>query len=286
MIWLTWRQHRVALFWLIGAAAALLVGMLAMGLVISAKAHEVHGVAVGVASPWLRYIVPGLLAYPLVGGLFLGANVVPREVQDQTMPFSLGQDVSPRRWLLSKMGFLGACTLASSILMGMAGWVWTAWIRTYDPAQSTWDAFDVMGLAPAAYALFALAVGLLAGVALRKQVGAMALTAVVFVAVRLGIYVARGHLVAPDEQTLPAATALEPVGALRVAYQIVDRAGRPIADWAFGVPPDSLFARVSYQPAERYWTIHALEVGIFVAGALIALTVALLVLSRIVRRGA
>src|SRR2546423_15332042 len=73
------------------------------------------------------------------------------------------------------------------------------WRAPLDRAFSggPWAAFDIQGLAPIGYAVFALSLGTLAGLVIRRTVPAMALTLFVFVAVRIVI----GALVRPHFMT-------------------------------------------------------------------------------------
>ena len=60
-------------------------------------------------------------------------------------------------------------------------------------SRTPWAAFDVQGLAPIGYAVFALSLGTLAGLVFRRTIPAMALTLFVFVGVRILIAQVRPH---------------------------------------------------------------------------------------------
>ena len=152
--------------------------------------------------------------------------------------------------------------------------------------------FEIQGLVVPAYALFALALGVLAGAALRRSLAAMSLTLVVFVAVRLAVAeLLRPRYRPPEHETM---TGLVPGAHARdwvLSNSLVDAVGRHIsaaredlailhAQQARIDPQEYLLSlgwrrALSFQPADRFWTFQAIEAGIFVAlaAALLVATV-------------
>jgi hypothetical protein len=64
--------------------------------------------------------------------------------------------------------------------------------------------FDLVGLAPVGYALFAVALGVFAGVLVHKSQGAMAITLVAFLATRIVVeFLVRPRFLAPLRRTFP-----------------------------------------------------------------------------------
>jgi hypothetical protein len=208
-------------------------------------------------SVMVRYF---LTALPGVLGVFVAAPLISREVEEGTHMFIWTQSITRIRWLSTKLILLGLATVAlASALSVLAFWWHQPLDRIY--ADGNWTFFDIMGLAPVAYALFAFALGVSAGAVIQRTVPAMAATLVLFVATRLAIYLWRPWFLPPMRLQLPA-----PASALQGAWQI----GTP----SFG----EINQTITYQPAERFWTFQSFETGIFLvlSSALILLTFLLL----------
>ena len=88
------------------------------------------------------------------------------------------------------------------------------WRSPFDTLEGrmTPSGFDIEGLVVPAYALFALAIGILAGLLLRRTVAAMSVTLVVFAATRLAVLkflrptLPRRRSTEPSSRPTPAAT--------------------------------------------------------------------------------
>src|SRR4029077_15700968 len=102
----------------------------------------------------------GLGVLPALVGLFVGAPLLARELEHGTHRFAWTQAVTRRRWLLSKTALLAAATLvAAALARALVMW----WRRPFDTLKGRMSpsGFDIEGLVVPAYALFALAVGVL-----------------------------------------------------------------------------------------------------------------------------
>jgi hypothetical protein len=189
--------------------------------------------------------------------------------------------VTRRRWLLSKTLLLAlAITVGSVVLSAIVMW----WRHPFDGLEGRMSpgGFEIQGLVMPAYALFAFALGVLAGGALRRTLAAMSLTLAAFVAVRLAVgNVLRPHYASPEHETMaglvPGAHARDWV----LSNSLVDAVGRHIsaaredlailhAQQARIDPQEYLLSlgwrrALSFQPADRFWTFQAIEAGIFVA---------------------
>jgi hypothetical protein len=297
-----WRQHRSQAALVAGLLAALGILLLVTGI---AMAQDYHTAMSACTQPGTNCSVDNLfqgdgaiidlvnltVAAPLLIGVFWGATSVGREYDAGTNLLVWTQSATRRSWLRAKLGtLLVSSLLAGAALSGMVTW----WSRTlnalhqnrFQPLQ-----FDLQGLAPIAYTLFAATLGLAAGALWRRVLPAIATTVAGFVAVRLAIE----EWLRPHYQT---------------AITTVDSGdGQPVGAWQFrsdlmhnghvvlgpiNVPAScegvatreqmtACMARngyhvtVTYQPANRYWTFQWIEAGIFVAisAALVALTVVL-----------
>jgi hypothetical protein len=171
----------------------------------------------------------------------------------------------------------------------------------FDPGR-----FDIMGIVPVAYSLFAMALGIAAGTLLRRTLPAIAVTLAGFIAVRALItLLLRPHYLSAVTVYYKVTGGFTPPGSFwQLASGVVGPNGQAIdqntnGNAVFGVPatylpasctqvsrgaftpPPSCVQAVShfrgfltYQPADRYWTFQGIETGIFLllAAALIAVT--------------
>ena len=94
------------------------------------------------------------------------------------------QSITRKRWLAVKTGWM---LLAAAVWGGVISALVTWWsgpdnalhLDAFNPGR-----FDIMGIVPVAYALFAMALGITAGALLRRTLPAMAVTLAGFIAVR------------------------------------------------------------------------------------------------------
>jgi hypothetical protein len=319
MTWLTWRQHRVQLYIAAALLAAFAVVIVITGQDIAAQfrsaaaacaaghgCRQLGGLFMG--NHVVGFLVIATLAAPLLVGMFWGAPLVAAELDTGTARFAWMQSVTRRHWLVVKVGWL---MIAAAVWGGAISALVTWWYRParalglnqFDPGH-----FDLMGIVPIAYTLFAMALGVCAGALLRRTLPAMAVTFAGFVAVRVAIALwLRSHY-------LPAVTATyhvlsgytPPESSWQLASGVYDPAGHLVVVGDNGpllddVPLSRLPAScaqagntlpascqhalagyrgfISYQPAGRYWAFQGIETGIFVllAAALLAVTAFLLV---------
>ena len=317
MIWMIWRQHRKqALFTVIGLAvlAALVVptGLAMRNTMVSTGLDEcvrlmLDSEKCNTASRqftnqygWLSLVGLVFVVLPLFIGLFWGAPLVAGEVEQGTHRLVWTQGVSRRRWALVKFGVIGGATVAAAVVYGF-GVSW--WVRPLSQAQfeSRFEVplFDMQGLAPVGYTLFAVALGIFIGTVWPRMLPAMAFTLVGFVGVRVALTaLARPNYVPPEARTHLVAGGIRPAGELN--------------DWSLGVGvrnPDGTMVvphgRIecgeeftpdcgsgnglepgaynweAFQPADRFWLFQGIETGIFVALAVVLLVLAVRATRRI-----
>lgn len=326
MIWLTWRQHRMQLL-----AGLVMVGLAAVVFLPYGQsmrtAYAADGVGAclaqgtggdhcqsvltafmdqfnGVANHLLTWFSPA----PGLVGAIVGASVLGREYEHGTWRLAWTQAVPRTRWLTAKLVLIStaitAVTLALSAVFG--------WFRSpMDEVSGRFapGAFDLEGLSLTGYTLFAFALGVLAGLLIRRTVPAIVTAFVAFLAVRL-----------PAEYWLrqryrtPATRLLDPVGnhtmgpgsipstpgsrewiisqhlvgrsghALSTAqnaqlHQRLDALGSPAADDAY-LRGLGLRLKVVYQPADRFWSFQIIEASLFIGLAAILLGFAIWSLRR------
>lgn len=139
---------------------------------------------------------------PALLGLFWGAPLLAREYETGTYRLAWTQSVSRSRWLLTRLALGALITVAvASVLTLTVTW----WFRAFDHVEANqYGVFDRRSIVPIAYALFAFALGAVAGAVVRRTVPAMAVTLGVFVFVRIAVALwVRPHLFSPRHESVP-----------------------------------------------------------------------------------
>jgi hypothetical protein len=310
MTWMTWRQHRSA-----AAIGAVILAAIAAALIwlgVSARSNVRHygltsclrnktDCATAIAHlqrqyHWLPPVAASLFALPLLAGMFWGAPLIAREIETGTYRLVWTQSVSRLRWISTKLALvLGATATATIALSLLTVWAFQPLIPVLgNRFRGGW--FDVQGIVPAAYMLFALALGSCMGAVWRKTIPAMATTIVGFAAARIPIHNLRRHLISPSIKTIAAGIGGNTI-VNRAAGQTATNAPWPAGlgpgDWILSQtptgaptsgpptkgPPASFY---HYIPAGRFWTLQSIEAAIFLAltAALIAVCIAVVVRAR------
>jgi len=120
LLWLTWRQHRWTLTATAVLAAVLVCWMAYLSVELTGFYHQCHDTYCPPNSPQgLRLAGSSSLVFtlgslsrlvqymPMLIGVFLGVPVLSREHEQRTLLLAWSQDVSPTRWLWTKLGLLG-----------------------------------------------------------------------------------------------------------------------------------------------------------------------------------
>jgi ABC-2 family transporter protein len=210
VIWLSWRQLRIQ-------AAAAAVGVAAAAIVLAVTGPRIAGLTGNIfdqlskTDRWLYSAGIVVLAVaPALLGAFLGAPLVARELEAGTHRLAWTQSVTRGRWLATK---LGLALLTAAVTMGVLALAVTWWADPLDAAQSetrgslpsriTPVAFDMRGVVPVAYGVFAVALGVAVGAVVRRSLAAMAITLAVYVFVTVAVPIwVRPHLIPPVSQTV------------------------------------------------------------------------------------
>ena len=141
-----------------------------------------------------------LYALPVLLGLVLGAPLVAREIEQRTNRMAWTQSISRSRWLLVKLG-VGAMTVVVLVggLAPLVEW-WTS--ATHRGVRIVPTTFDIVGVVPMAYTLFAFALGAALGAIIRRSAWAFAAGIPIYAAVRFVIRAyARPGLLSPSATT-------------------------------------------------------------------------------------
>jgi hypothetical protein len=325
MIWLTWRQFRtqavVAAVILAAAVAALVVDARAIAQLWAdsgaatcpatgaCAALQTFSSATSAGTVRTLTVLGTALLYvapPLIG-LFWGAPMVAREVENGTQRLVWNQSVTRTRWLTTKLLVLGGGSMA--LTGALSAVVWWASRRLDVTVLSRIGPllFGARGIVPVGYAAFAFTLGVVAGLVIRRTVGAMAATLAIYLAVvgvmTLGVRAAlipATHLIRPlsldrieafgtshngdvmrviAEPNLPGAwilhnRTLTSSGAEFTGPANPQVCGRDLPpkgcmDWVASL---GLRQDVVYQPASHFWPLQWAEFGVF--AALTALLVA------------
>lgn len=301
MMWLIWRQHRTQAAVALAALGALVIVLAITGVNMATTYHIALRTCGGTGTCGsigdglfngdgaILDLVGLTVVVPLLLGLFWGAPLLAREFEDGTHTLVWTQSVTRRRWLGTKtVALVTASTVVAAVVAVAVTW----WSRTIDLSQhNRFDHFDVQGIVPVAYAIFAVATGLAVGAAIRRTLPALGATLLIVVGIRLAIanYL-RPHLLAALTKSV-ALTASDP--GLSGSYwtlhsHIVDSAGNAVANDGLlsALPPDcrqyigttrdQIFScltthgwreQIVYQPANRFWTFQGIESGLYMVVA-------------------
>jgi ABC-type transport system involved in multi-copper enzyme maturation permease subunit len=211
VIWLTWRQCRTQFIVVYGLVAAACVWLAVTGPTVARLARHNNNVYDLLTSND-RLLFNGGIAVltvaPAVIGIFWGAPLVARELETGTYRLAWNQSVTRGRWLAVKLGF---AVLSAAVAVAILTTAITWWAHPIDGATGSQHgslasrltpvSFAMRGIVPVAYAVFALLLGTLIGLVLRRSVPAMALTLAVYVVVQIAVPLwVRPHLV-PETTT-------------------------------------------------------------------------------------
>lgn len=152
-------------------------------------------------------LIAVVLLLPTLLGLFWGAPLIARELENGTHRLVWNQSVARTRWLAVKLALVG---LAATAAAGLGSLAVTWWSGPID--KSAADelprlsplVFGARDIVPAGYAAFAFVLGVAAGMLMRRTVPAMAVTLAVFAAVQVAVpLLIRPHLLPPTRVTTP-----------------------------------------------------------------------------------
>ncbi len=257
-----------------------------------------------------------ILVAPAVIGMFWGAPLVASEFEAGTHYLAWNQSITRTRWLAVKLSLIGLAAMAVTEALSLIQTWWATPIsRAVERGaccsplamnQFSPLVFAVHGITPLGYAAFFFALGVTAGVLVRRAVPAMALTLAVFAVLQVAMPLWVRPQLFPPEHTVATLSSFDsvdvPIGggtftvipgawgdqpeAWVLSSGAVDMAARSVS----AVPADCLQGlqsgkanhtglldcltshgirvAVTYQPASRYWAFQWTETAIYVAFAL------------------
>jgi ABC-type transport system involved in multi-copper enzyme maturation permease subunit len=317
--WLTWRQFRAQTVVTSAALAVLAIVLLITGLQLShtfdttvigcrargdctgaINALQSQDTAVQDLARLLMYVVPAVI------GVFWGAPLLARELETGTYRLAWTQGVTRVRWFAVKLILTGLASVVTAGLLSLMVTWWFSPLERVGAGRITPGEFSQSGIVVIGYAAFAFALGVTAGLLIRRTLPAMAITLAIFVGVQLAVpFLIRPHLFAPvrvvsalkmanvqsvgtgpggaggDGLFVGAVTNVP--GAWIYSEQVTTVSGstdlgRPPAQCGPNSGYNACQAAIArmhlrevvlYQPASRYWAIQWYETAMYLAAALV-----------------
>jgi hypothetical protein len=317
MAWVIWRQHRTALTGVAALFVAMAVGIWVAGI----QLHHAYAAAIACrpASSFAcgnlvntfngkyGFLTNGLIlqAVPALIGALLGAPVLARELESGTFRFTWTQGFGRWRWTLAKVVSLAVVVTAAGAIAVLFSWYYQPYFSAGSQALYSKEnpigasspfangLFDLRGVTFAAWTLAAFAIGVLAGVLIRRVVPAIVATLVVYSGLALAV---AGFLRQQYLAPLVTSKLNIPVSAWVISQQWFTKSGRPASQAVLSQvlqrAPGQLFGKggvpksvtvwqylaqhgftqlTTYQPVNRFWPFQWIE-----GGWLLALSVLLM----------
>ncbi|MEU1249182.1 ABC transporter permease [Micromonospora arida] len=187
LLWLTWRQHRWALICTLVLAAVLMGWMTYLSMELTDLWHQCHETFCPDNSPQgvrLRGTSPLVITFsalstlvqymPLLIGVFIGVPVLSREHEQRTLPLAWSQDVSPQRWLWTKLGMLGLFVAAvTAAVAGVSDHLQRTMTLVSPGGLFDYLPFLNTGMLPTVISIAWFAIGVALGAAIRRTLPAV-----------------------------------------------------------------------------------------------------------------
>jgi hypothetical protein len=303
MMWIAWRRHRLvvvisaiclglAIFILVQTSFELTATFQSLGLATCLARHLTCDNAYNAFNDFFNNnVVPFmslLYVLPLLVGMFVGSPLIASEAEQHTHLLIWTQSITRMRWLWMMLSVLvGATLLVFAVLAAFVTW----WSGPVNAVLGPWRTYDWQGTVPLAYALFALALGVTVGTLTKRNVAAIALTLVGFVALRLAVELwLRPHFSLPLKYSWPygqhdprtflgdldiyRSIGAPPGQSLSSIIQLCGGPGRVINPGNLQLAGTSsalsqclrshgVVYLTIYQPATRFWLFQGIESAIF-----------------------
>ncbi|MEU9139131.1 hypothetical protein AB0D33_24770 [Streptomyces sp. NPDC048404] len=310
LIWTVLRLHRAALYvW--GAAlltvVAALIWMHAIGpdaraatgdcdaadpfpmdcgIIQETEAHKIYAYGLALVSACVTYLMYAV-------AVWAGAALTGRELENGTARLAWTQSVTPARWLAAKLAVPAVLLTAGTTLAVLLGdWARRAGNRELFGGWFNTNVFISSGPVAVAYALAGLALGALAGLALRRALPAAAAALAAAYVLHEVLDRFRMSLWPAETATGPAALRL-PNGTLVLEHGAVTGDGERLSTSMACVGTDGAAALercvkgsgladfwTTYQPASHFWPLQLVESGLLLAVTGLAAAAAFALLRR------
>jgi hypothetical protein len=311
MIWVTWRLQRAHLLTMLGV---LIIGAGVIALLRSAMLDDLAsaglascvsqtldkcspaGAAKAFAEAWstpFDVARAAIICLPALIGVFVGAPLFARELEQGTHVLAFTQSVSRTRWMAGKLVVaLAPALVVLIVLQSLVSW-WLSAAGILGPFMNgpfPAFTFGIAHVSPVGYALFAFALGTFLGVATRRTLVAMTAGLAAFVVVRLALSGLVDRLVPATRVEVAAGAgtgAHQSGGGLVLEEGWLDAAGQPVPgdkvqtliqackSTPAGTPntqegflaclPQSGLAKqyASVIPESQAWQVHLVDAAIF-----------------------
>ena len=311
MIWASWRQQRLQLITLLGtlvlgtAAIVLLRSNMISDLDSSQLAQCVTRAIDECSAPdeaekafrtaWATPFQTAqllIIGLPALIGVFIGAPLFARELEQGTHVLAFTQSVSRTRWMFSKLVIaLVPAVIVLVALQQLVGW-WLSAAGAMGPRlNGSFNSinFGIEHVSPTGYALFAFALGTFIGVVSRRTLVAMTAGLVAFVVVRFALSGVVTSLVPAQRLEIASSGTLtvHQDGSLVLEEGWLDAAGQPVPgdkvqtlvqackSTPAGTPntqegflaclPQSGLAKkyATFIPESQAWQVHLVDAAVF-----------------------
>jgi hypothetical protein len=299
LVWLTWRQHRAAITASVLLAGILTGWMLYLGERIGTINAQCGNAVCAPNTPQAQvlagqfgllavtsFLAVAVLVMPLLIGVFLGAPLLAREHEQRTLQLAWSQDITPQRWLWSKLALLGG--LIAVLTAAVAGTCdHLAHVFSIAAGTSLFSkaTFLVTGMVPLVLSVVWFCVSVALGAAFRRILPAAFASVAAFFGLFFVVLWRYPTFTTPLTALVPVGDDQPAQGPLghdaltidRLGGQFVDSSGHPLSQDALNAMCPSQGLRifnsecltqnhvntlVSYQPGSRIPEFHAiLECG-------------------------
>jgi hypothetical protein len=313
MTWTIWRLHRIQAIFAAATLAAITLFLLVTGIHLANVYHD----ALATCAPahtcaelpgklfqgdsWMWTLASWTIAVPALLGMFWGAPLLAKELEDGTCKLAWTQTIPRRRWLAANLAWvLVAAAAWGAAIAALLTW-WLGPENALQLDRFLPGHFEIQGIAPIGYSLFAVSAGIAAGAWIRRVLPALAVTLAGYTAVRAVVEVfARPHYLAPVTRPFPLGSD-GPAGSAWVFANAVTVHGHIVRGFVPGrggfgiakpqIPAACLRLKVPglplncmdahgwrrlflYQPPGRFWVFQGIETGIFIVLAVVLLALA------------
>ncbi|MFB8119222.1 hypothetical protein ACFC51_25575 [Streptomyces sp. NPDC055962] len=240
----------------------------------------------------LDYYTLSLMALPTVFGAWVAGPVIARELESGTFRMAWTQSVSPARWLAARLTVPVVLLVSGTAALAVClNWARALTDLPYRPEWYSAHVFTTTGTVLAGHVLFALCVGALAGLLIRRVIPALTVSVLATGAVMGTFVYARGYLW-PRSTVTGRSLDVEPDIWWVKTGHITGAGERLSQDVCAQVSSVQAYARcmtdhdvtshyLDYHPASHFWPIQLVETGILLALAAVALALAFRALRRL-----
>jgi hypothetical protein len=319
LMWLTWRQHRWAVVGSVVVAAALTGWMAYLAADLTTMYHQCHDTVCASGTtqdaalstsfgPFSisNHLLQFVEFLPLLIGVFLGVPLLAREHEQRTLLLAWSQDVSPAKWLWTKLILLGVVVAALTAVLSVAcDHLAHVMSNVNGGGLFAGGMFVDSGMLPLALSVCWFAVGVALGAATRRVLPAAIVAVAGFISLALVVQwryptfitpLSRFRPVGNDSGAVLGVNALKIKGGLSIGpgrvTNLFDTAGHPVSYAGLqkrcpGLTPDTLISCmthnrletfIQYQPGSRIPEFHLiLAAGYLGIGVIAVVAVGLIV---------